>query len=45
MVACGWYHTVLVARQRWTTGKPKEFKKEELKNEEFLTTEEVDLAT
>jgi hypothetical protein len=41
MVACGWYHTVLVARQRWTTGRPKEFKREDLKNEELLTTEEV----
>ena len=41
MVACGWYHTVLVARQRWTTGKPVEFNKDALKDEEILTTEEV----
>jgi hypothetical protein len=41
MVACGWYHTVVVARQKWTTKKPTEFDKVALKDPEQLSTEEV----
>ena len=40
-MACGWYHTVVVARQKWTTSKPIEFDKVALKDPDLLTTEEV----
>ena len=41
-VACGWYHTVVIARQKWTTAKPIEFDKLDLKDPDLLSTEEVE---
>ena len=40
-VACGWYHTVIITRQKWSTTLPQEFNKHDLKNENLLSTEEV----
>jgi hypothetical protein len=40
-VACGWYHTVVVAKQKWQTTPPAAYKKEDLKDPDFLSTEEI----
>lgn len=40
-VACGWYHTVVVGKQKWYTAPPAEYNKDDLKDPEFLSTEEI----
>jgi hypothetical protein len=40
-VVCGWYHTVIVAKQKWTTAKPMLFDADSIKDEEVISTEEV----